>query len=111
MSALTTPFGFSNTATEVARGIDLTGRRAMVTGASSGLGAATAHALAGAGAEVTLAVRDMTAGERERPSVCAGEQRGRHGLPREAGVLFAVEATRRWAGDNITANVLMPGAI
>ncbi len=36
-SAITTPFGFLSTATEVAQGIDLTGRRAVVTGASSGL--------------------------------------------------------------------------
>jgi NAD(P)-dependent dehydrogenase (short-subunit alcohol dehydrogenase family) len=64
LSIITTPFGFSSTATEVAQGIDLTGRRVVVTGASSGLGAATAHALAGTGAEVTLAVRDMEAGER-----------------------------------------------
>jgi len=26
-------------------------------------------------------------------------------------VLFAVEATRRWAGDGITANAVMPGGI
>ena len=35
----------------------LHGRRALVTGASSGIGAATARALAGAGAEVVLAAR------------------------------------------------------
>lgn len=64
MSIITTPFGFSSTATELAQGIDLTGRRVVVTGASSGLGAATARALAGTGAEVTLAVQDMAAGER-----------------------------------------------
>ena len=28
-----------------------------------------------------------------------------------ANVLFAVEATRRWADDGITANALMPGGI
>lgn len=42
---------------------DQTGRRAIVTGANSGLGFETALALAGHGAEVTLAVRDMTKGE------------------------------------------------
>jgi len=42
---------------------DLTGRRAVVTGASSGIGLATATALAGAGAEVVLAVRDQARGE------------------------------------------------
>ncbi|MEU9125278.1 SDR family NAD(P)-dependent oxidoreductase [Streptomyces sp. NPDC048506] len=64
MSRITTPYGFSSTAAEVAHGIDLTGRRALVTGASSGLGAETARALAGTGAAVTLAVCDVPAGER-----------------------------------------------
>jgi NAD(P)-dependent dehydrogenase (short-subunit alcohol dehydrogenase family) len=34
-----------------------------------------------------------------------------YGQSKTANVLFAVEATRRWAEDNITANALMPGAI
>jgi NAD(P)-dependent dehydrogenase (short-subunit alcohol dehydrogenase family) len=61
---ITTGFGFSSTAAEVAKGIDLTGRRAIVTGGASGIGVATARALAGTGAEVTLAVRDTRAGAR-----------------------------------------------
>jgi NAD(P)-dependent dehydrogenase (short-subunit alcohol dehydrogenase family) len=43
---------------------DQTGRVVVVTGASSGIGAATARALAAAGAKVTLAVRDRAKGER-----------------------------------------------
>jgi hypothetical protein len=54
MTVITTPFGFRSTAAEVAAGIDLTGKRAVVTGASSGIGIETARALAGAGAQVTL---------------------------------------------------------
>ena len=45
-------------------GVDLSGKRAIVTGASSGIGVETARALASAGAEVTLAVRNVVAGER-----------------------------------------------
>ncbi|HTF07885.1 MAG TPA: SDR family NAD(P)-dependent oxidoreductase [Asanoa sp.] len=61
---ITTPFGATSTAAEVLAGVDLTGRRAVVTGGSSGIGVETVRALAGAGAEVTLAVRDVAAGAR-----------------------------------------------
>ncbi|MFR0359450.1 SDR family NAD(P)-dependent oxidoreductase [Streptomyces sediminimaris] len=217
MSAITTPFGFSTTAAEAAEAIDLTGRRAVVTGASSGLGAETARALASTGAEVVLAVRDVPAGERVAKEITAstgnrevhaahldlvdpasvsaftaawrgplhvlvnnagvmacpeqytdqgrerqfatnhlghfalatglhdalaadgdarivvvsssGHQRSpivwddvdfafrpydpwlAYGQSKTANILFAVEATRRWADDHITANALMPGAI
>jgi NAD(P)-dependent dehydrogenase (short-subunit alcohol dehydrogenase family) len=57
-----TPFGFHTTAQEVLDGVDLSGRRAIVTGAASGIGVETARALAGAGAAVTLAVRDRARG-------------------------------------------------
>lgn len=42
---------------------DLTGQRAVVTGASAGIGLATAAALAGTGAEVVLAVRNQQRGD------------------------------------------------
>ncbi|MGV9335170.1 SDR family NAD(P)-dependent oxidoreductase [Nocardia sp. NPDC003726] len=61
---ITTPFTAESTAAEVLAGVDLTGRRAVVTGGASGIGVETARALACAGAEVTLAVRDLAAGER-----------------------------------------------
>ena len=51
--------GFETTTEEVIEGIDLTGRVALVTGASSGLGAETARVLASAGAAVTLTARDI----------------------------------------------------
>lgn len=59
-----TPFGFESTAAEVVAGVDLRGKRAVVTGGASGIGVETARALASAGAAVTLAVRDIAAGER-----------------------------------------------
>ncbi|HEX3966317.1 MAG TPA: SDR family NAD(P)-dependent oxidoreductase [Trebonia sp.] len=52
-----TPFSRTSTAAEVIDGVDLSGRKAIVTGAGSGIGVETARALASAGAEVTLAVR------------------------------------------------------
>ncbi|GAA2397590.1 oxidoreductase [Catellatospora methionotrophica] len=214
---ITTPFSATSTAAEVVQGVDLTGRRAVVTGGASGIGVETARALAGAGAEVTLAVRDTAAGDRTAADVTAttgnkavhvarldlADQdsvaaftaawdgpldilvnnagimasplmrtpqgwemqfatnhlghfalaRGLHGALAAAGkarvvsvsssahlrspvvfddihfatreyepwaaygqsktanVLFAVEGTRRWAGDGITVNAVMPGAI
>jgi NAD(P)-dependent dehydrogenase (short-subunit alcohol dehydrogenase family) len=217
MTTITTRYGHDTTAAEVARDIDLTGRRTIVTGGASGIGIETARALAGTGAEVTLAVRNRAAGERtaseitettgnsdvhvaqldlaDRASIAAfvaswsgplhvlvnnagvmatPEQRtpegwelqfatnhlghfalalglhdalaadgagrivavssGAHrrspvvfedihferraydpwlayGQSKTANVLFAVEASRRWAADGITANALMPGVI
>jgi NAD(P)-dependent dehydrogenase (short-subunit alcohol dehydrogenase family) len=217
MPLITTGFGRESTAADVAAGIDLSGRRVIVTGAASGIGVETARALAGAGATVTLAVRNTDAGEQtagditattgnadidvryldlaDRGSIAAFTDAwngplhilvnnagvmaspeahtpegwesqfatnhlghfalslGLHGALAAAGgarivalsssahrlspvvfedihferreydpwlaygqsktanVLFAVEATRRWAGDAITANALMPGAI
>jgi NAD(P)-dependent dehydrogenase (short-subunit alcohol dehydrogenase family) len=62
-SRITTAFGAESTAAEVVDGIDLTGKRAIVTGAASGIGIETARALAGAGAAVTIAVRRTADGE------------------------------------------------
>lgn len=63
MSRIVTPFGFHSTAREVVAGIDLAGKRGIVTGGASGIGVETARALAQAGAEVTLAVRNTDAGK------------------------------------------------
>ncbi|MET8045424.1 SDR family NAD(P)-dependent oxidoreductase [Micromonospora sp. NPDC005215] len=57
-------------------GVDLSGQRAIVTGASSGIGVETARALATAGAEVTLAVRDVRAGERTAQDIGDGAPSG-----------------------------------
>lgn len=54
---------------------DLTGRRAVVTGANSGIGLVQARELAAHGAEVVLAVRDTESGER------AAERIRRTGAP------------------------------
>src|ERR1700754_836804 len=62
------PFDEQSTAQDVAGDLDLSGRRAIVTGASSGIGIETARVLADRGAAVTLAVRNTDAGA----SVAAG---------------------------------------
>jgi NAD(P)-dependent dehydrogenase (short-subunit alcohol dehydrogenase family) len=70
-SSISSPFGAASTALEVVEGVDLHGRRALVTGAASGIGVETARALAAAGAETIIAARDTTAAERVAADVRA----------------------------------------
>jgi NAD(P)-dependent dehydrogenase (short-subunit alcohol dehydrogenase family) len=97
---ITTRFDGSSTADEVVAGVDLHGLRAVVTGASSGLGTETARVLAVAGAEVTLAVRDTEAGALVADRIAASTGRSR---PVVAGVDLAVPGSvgrfvRDWDG-------------
>jgi NAD(P)-dependent dehydrogenase (short-subunit alcohol dehydrogenase family) len=62
MPLITTAFDATSTAADVVAGHDLTGTRAVVTGGASGIGVETVRALASAGAEVTIAVRDPEQG-------------------------------------------------
>ncbi|MPQ97390.1 SDR family NAD(P)-dependent oxidoreductase [Modestobacter sp. I12A-02628] len=71
MTLITTRFTDRSTADDVVAGIDLTGRRAVVTGASSGIGVETARSLARAGAEVVVAVRNTAAGDRTAADITA----------------------------------------
>jgi NAD(P)-dependent dehydrogenase (short-subunit alcohol dehydrogenase family) len=71
-------FGRETTAEEIARTADLAGRRVVLTGASSGIGLETARALALAGADLVLGVRDPARGEaaaREIAPAARGEVR------------------------------------
>ncbi|MFO0595518.1 MAG: SDR family oxidoreductase [Myxococcaceae bacterium] len=55
--------GKKTTAEQALQGQSLSGKTAVVTGASSGIGTETARVLAAAGANVVLAVRNVKAGE------------------------------------------------
>jgi len=56
-------FDFDTTASEVLEGVDVRGKRVLITGGSGGLGAATARALAAHGASVTITARDLKKAE------------------------------------------------
>jgi len=82
MTRLTTPFSAATTAAEVVDGLDLAGRRIVVTGGGSGLGLETARALASAGADVTIAVRNPQQGEEAVADIrrSTGSETVQHGL-------------------------------
>lgn len=79
-----TTLGKKTTAEQALQGQSLAGKTAIVTGASSGIGTETARVLALAGANVTLAVRNVKAGEEVAAQL-------RSSLPPTAGTL-SVEA-------------------
>lgn len=102
-------FDDTTTAQQALDGQDLSGRRAVITGAASGIGLETARALAHAGAQVTLAVRDLEAGERARADI--GSTTGRddiHVAPLDLADLASVDAfVRDWQG---TLHILINNA-
>jgi NADPH:quinone reductase-like Zn-dependent oxidoreductase len=57
--AMSGPFGAELTTDGAPEGVDLSGKRVLVTGASAGLGVQTARALAAHGASVVGAARDL----------------------------------------------------
>ena len=60
---MTTAFGAQSTTDEVLNGVNLAGKRILVTGVSAGLGLETARALVSHGAHVVGAVRDFAKAE------------------------------------------------
>ena len=66
---MTGPFGATSTTDEVLAGVDLRGKRVLVTGVSAGLGVETARALAAHGAHIVGAARDLA--KAEAASWCA----------------------------------------
>jgi NAD(P)-dependent dehydrogenase (short-subunit alcohol dehydrogenase family) len=93
-------FGATSTTDDVLAGVDLSGKRILVTGVSAGLGVETARALAAHGAEVTGAARDL--GKARAATKAAG-------VAKDAGALELVEldladlASCRAAADALVA--------
>jgi NAD(P)-dependent dehydrogenase (short-subunit alcohol dehydrogenase family) len=69
-------FGATSTTDEVLEGVNLRGKRVLVTGVSAGLGVETARALAAHGAEVVGAARDLTKAKAATAGVQAAAKDG-----------------------------------
>ncbi len=69
-------FGAKSTADDVLEGIGLSGKRALVTGVSAGLGVETARVLAAHGAEVIGAARDLAKAKAATAAVRADAANG-----------------------------------
>jgi NAD(P)-dependent dehydrogenase (short-subunit alcohol dehydrogenase family) len=70
-------FGATTTTDEVLDGVDLTGKRILVTGVSAGLGVETARALVAHGADVVGAARDLAKAEQATAAVRAAADAGK----------------------------------
>jgi NAD(P)-dependent dehydrogenase (short-subunit alcohol dehydrogenase family) len=73
---MTKTFGFESTTDEVLEGVNLSGRRILVTGVSAGLGVETARTLAAHGALVVGAARDLAKARRATEGVLADAKAG-----------------------------------
>jgi NAD(P)-dependent dehydrogenase (short-subunit alcohol dehydrogenase family) len=73
---MTMTFGATSTTDEVLEGVDLSGRRILVTGVSAGLGVETARVLAAHGAQVVGAARDLAKAKTATQSVRDGAKNG-----------------------------------
>ena len=69
-------FGAKSTTDEVLAGVDLSGKRVLVTGVSAGLGVETARALAAHGADVVGAARDLGKAKQATDAVGLGQHGG-----------------------------------
>ncbi len=96
-------FGATSTTDEVLRGVNLRGKRVLVTGASAGLGVETARALAAHGAEVMGAARDLSKAQAATEQVRA-QAAGGGSLHLVQLDLASFESVRRCADGLLAAN-------
>lgn len=69
-------FDDTSTIDDVLKGIDLTGKRVLVTGILAGLGIETAHVLASHGAEIVGTARDLVKAEKAIAAAVADARNG-----------------------------------
>ena len=97
---ITTPYGMRTDANDIIKDVNLDGKRALITGAASGIGIETARALALAGADVTIAVRNVEAGQKVAADLAAATGNPNiHVMALDLSDLASVEAlARAWQG-------------
>ncbi|KAI5067006.1 hypothetical protein GOP47_0017534 [Adiantum capillus-veneris] len=105
-------FSSSSTAEEVTHDIDASHLTAIVTGASSGVGAETARVLAMRGAQVVMAVRSVSSGEAVKQSILQETSNARvHVLQLD---LSSMASVRKFASEfqalNLPLNILINNA-
>ncbi len=107
-------FGPESTTDEVLEGVDLGGRRVIVTGASGGLGAETARALVSRGAFVTIAARDIEKAEGVASAIrdqASGQGRIEVGPPLELMQPDSIRTfAKQWLAENDRLDVLINNA-
>lgn len=105
-------FNASSTTDDVLHGIDLTGRRYLVTGSSGGLGLETVRALASRGAVVVMAARDRTKNEAAADGVRAAHPEAQlELLDVDLGSLASVRAaTKSFLGGESPLNGIVANA-
>jgi NAD(P)-dependent dehydrogenase (short-subunit alcohol dehydrogenase family) len=96
---ISTLFTAKSTAHEVSEGVDLSGKRAIVTGGASGIGLETTRTLARLGAEVTVAARNVAAAEKAIAPLRAATEHDVRVAPLELTDAASVRAfTDAWNG-------------
>jgi NAD(P)-dependent dehydrogenase (short-subunit alcohol dehydrogenase family) len=101
--AMAGPFGATSTTDDVLAGVDLSGKRVLVTGVSAGLGVETARALAAHGAQVVGAARDVAKAERAATGIRA-QATGGGGLELVELDLASLKSVRACADGLVAAN-------
>lgn len=95
-------FGFHSTTLDVLKGVDLSGKFAVVTGGNAGLGWETVRALGSAGAEILLTARSD---ERGREAIAKLEEAVPGGkFSYDILKLDSLESIRRFASDTLAAH-------
>ncbi|MDB5445105.1 MAG: short-chain dehydrogenase/reductase [Phenylobacterium sp.] len=90
------PFGAQSTTDEVLQGVDLAGKRVLVTGVSAGIGVETARTLAAHGAHVVGVVRDLDKAAKATGTIPKAESDG-PGLELVQGDLASLASVRACA--------------